>query len=152
MKYAIPLIVIMMIQTPLLHAQRVENASGYWDDGIVMHNGNTTKVMANDPRPLQRAVESLSEEYGWLVDYEDPIYSDFEAVDRTDPRWVASHPGVRRRLVGGHKFESEFPEIPKTGLSTTGEKSALEKVVADFNKSGNPGQFMLVDEGQAGLQ
>jgi len=147
MKYTIPLIVVIIMQSPLLRAQRVESGTGYWYDGTVRHKGSTAKVMSNEPRPLRQAVESLSEEYGWIVDYEDPIYSDAEAVDRTEPLWVASHPGVRRRLVVGGKFESEFPEVATTGSSVPEEKGVLQKVVADFNNSGNPGQFTLVDEG-----
>jgi len=147
MKYIVPLIVVIMMQSPLLHAQQVESGTGYWYDGIVTHKGSTAKVMSNEPRPLHQAVESLSGEYGWTVDYEDPVYSDAEVVDRTEPVWVASHPGVRQRLVAGHRFESEFPEVARIGSSVTEEKSVLQKVVADFNKSGNPGQFTLVDEG-----
>jgi hypothetical protein len=139
--------VVMMMQSPLLHAQQVESGTGYWYDGIVTHKGSTAKVMSNEPRPLYQAIESLSQEYGWIVDYEDPVYSDAEAVERTEPLWVASHPGIRRRLVAGRRFESEFTEVAKIGSSVTEEKGVLQKVVADFNKSGNPGQFTLVDEG-----
>ena len=147
MKYTISLILIVLMQSPLLHAQQAENGTGYWYDGIVTHEASTAKVISNEPRSLRQAVESLSEEYGWTVDYEDPVYSDAETLERTEPLWVASHPGVRQRLVAGHRFESEFPEVAKIRSSVTEEKSALQKVVADFNKSGNPGQFMLVDEG-----
>jgi hypothetical protein len=148
MKYTISLIVIIVLQPLLLHAQRVESGTGYWYDGIVTHKGGIARVISNEPRPLRQAVESLSKEYGWIVDYEDPVYSDAEAVDRKmDPVWVASHPGVRQRLVAGRSFESEFPEDAKIGSSVTEEKSVLQKVVSDYNKSGNPGQFTLVDEG-----
>jgi len=146
MKYTILLITIAM-QLNLLHAQQVENGTGYWYQGIVTHEGNTAKVISNEPRPLHQAVESLSEQYGWVIDYEDPIYQDAETIERAEPRWVASHPGIKQRLVAGRKFESEFPEISKMGSSLTEEKSILQKVVEDFNKSGNPGQFTLVDEG-----
>lgn len=147
MKYTIALIVVIMTHSPLLLAQQVESGTGYWYGGMVDHKGSTAKVMSNEPRPLRQAVESLSEEYGWVVDYEDPIYSDAETVARTEPLWVASHPGVRRRLVGGHRFESEFPEVSRTGSSAAEEKSVLQKVISDFNSSGNPGHFTVVDEG-----
>jgi hypothetical protein len=145
MKYTISWIAVIMIQSTLFHAQRVESGTGYWYDGVVTHNGSTAKVMSNEPRPLRQAVESLSQEYGWTVDYEDPVYSNDEAVERTDPLWAASHPGVRQRLVAGHRFESEFPEAADMS-SATEEKGVLQKIVADFNKSGNPGQFAVVDE------
>ncbi len=147
MKYAIPLVIGIMIQSVFAGAQKIEIGTGYWIDGVVTHNGSTAKVQANEPRPLRQAVQSLSEEYGWTIDYEDPMYSDAEVIDRTDPAWVASHPGIRQRLVAGHSFESVFPEVAKTGDLATEKNNVLQKVVADYNRSGNPGQFTLVDEG-----
>lgn len=148
MKYTISLIVIIVLQPLLLYTQQVESGTGYWYDGIVTHKGSTAKVISNEPRPLRQAVESLSKEYGWIVDYEDPVYSDAEAVERKmDPEWVARYPGGRQRLVAGHSFESEFQEDTKIGSSVAEEKSVLQKVVSDYNKSGNPGQFALLEEG-----
>lgn len=147
MKYAIPLVISMMIQSTYSYGQKVEIGTSYWINGVVTHNGSIAKVTANEPRPLRQAVESLSEEYGWNIDYEDPVYSDAEAIDRTDPAWTASHPGVRQHLIAGHSFASVFPEVTKTGDTRAEKRQTLEKIVADYNKSGNPGQFMLIDEG-----
>jgi hypothetical protein len=51
MKYTISLIAVIMIQSTLFHAQRVESGTGYWYDGVVTHKGSTAKVMSNEPRP-----------------------------------------------------------------------------------------------------
>jgi len=39
---------------------------------------------------------AVSEEYGWLIDFEDlPYYSSYDLVDDTDPAWRAAHPGAK---------------------------------------------------------
>jgi hypothetical protein len=147
MKCKLSLLLIVVLQTVLLQSQRVESSTGYWYNGAVTHAAGIAKAASNEPRPLRQAVESLADEYGWSVDYEDPIYSNADVVDRTDPAFIASHPGVKQHLVAGHKFESQFPETTNTGTSVTEEETALRKVVADYNQSGNPGKFTLLAEG-----
>ena len=45
---------------------------------------NAAVVSANDPRPLAQAVKALSEEYAWVIDFEDPpYYGDSDLVDDT---------------------------------------------------------------------
>jgi hypothetical protein len=142
-----PLILAVAFQATLVHAQRTESATGYWYEGVVTHEQGKATVVSNEPRPLRQAVEALVAEYGWTVDYEDPAYSAGEGLERTDPEFVASHPGERQHLVGGHRFESEFPEDANTPASVTEEKAVLQKVIADYDNSKNPGKFSLLDEG-----
>lgn len=137
------LILVFAVQA----AQHTEPGTGYWYEGVVTHGQGKTTVKSNDPRPLRQATEALAKEYGWTVDYEDPAYSESEGLERTDPAFLASHPGEKQHLVGGHRFESEFPENPNTGASVSEEKAALQKVIADYDNSGNPGKFSLLDEG-----
>jgi hypothetical protein len=64
-------------------------------------------------------------------------------VDDTDPTWRANHPkakGVVR--VSGGLFQSSFPEPS----SENTEERVLEKLVADYNSSGNPGKFAVREE------
>jgi hypothetical protein len=136
---------IVAFHTALLDAQRIEPATGYWYEGVVTQEQGKATVKSNDPRPLRQAMEALAEEYGWTVDYEDPAYSEGEGLERTDPAFLASHPGEKQHLVGGHRFESEFSENPNTSASE--EKAVLQKVIADYDKSRNPGKFSLLDEG-----
>ena len=123
----------------------------FMPEGVVEHKAGSATVAANDPRPLAQAVSAMREEYGWLVDYEDPPYmSDAELVDDTDPQWRASHPnapGVRR--VAGGAFKSEYQE--SAGETTRGgQEAVLRKIVSEYNRSGNPGKFTvrLEEEGR----
>jgi hypothetical protein len=106
-------------------------------------------LTANDPRPLSQAIEAISQEYGWLVDFEDPLYrSHFDLVDATDPKWRASHPNEKGATrVSGGLFQSSFPE-PSSIASGDAEEQVLQKLVADYNSSGNPGKFIVRKEAE----
>ena len=137
----------LIFQVTFACGQRIEPGTGYWYEGIVTHDQGKTTVAANEPRPLRQAMEALAQEYGWTIDYEDPVYSEADAIERTDPAFLASHPGEKQHLVSGHRFKSEFPESTTSGTSVSEEKAILQKVIDDYNKSGNPGRFTLLDEG-----
>jgi len=143
----LPIALAVAVQPALLHAQRLEPGTGYWYEGIVTHERGAATVASNEPRPLRQAVEALAEEYGWTVDYEDPIYTVADGLERTEAGFVASHPGIKQHLVAGHRFHSEYPEDTATRTSPAEEKAVLQKVIADYNKSANPGKFRLLDEG-----
>lgn len=147
LRIVVLIIVVVATQIAPVHSQHTEPGTGYWYEGVVRPGQGKVTVASNDPRPLRQAVEALAEEYGWTVDYEDPAYSQGEGVERTDPAFLASHPGAKQHLVAGHQFESEFPENPSTGVSVSEERAVLQKVVTDYNNSGNPGKFSLLDEG-----
>jgi len=104
-------------------------------------------LTANDPRPLLQAVEGISEEYGWIVDFEDPLYgSRFDLLDCADPAWRASHPEERGALcVSGGLSESSFPE-PSSISAAHAEDELLRKLVSDYDSSGNPGKFAVLQE------
>lgn len=114
--------------------------------GVIQHHETAATLTANDPRPLMQAVEAISQEYGWTVDYEDPPYrSHFDLADDTDPVWRANHPnGKSVTRVSGGPFQSNFPE-PST-ISVNAEEQVLQKLVSDYNASGNPGKFVVRKE------
>lgn len=58
-------------------------------------------MSSNDPRPLWRAMSALAEECGWIIDYEDPVYSENDATARVDPGFLASRPGKTEHVVTG---------------------------------------------------
>ncbi len=104
-------------------------------------------VRANDPRPLDQAITAIRQEYGWIVDYEDPPYESNELVDDTDPNWRKAHPeanGVTR--VAGGLFTTTFTSGSDMSSGSPDEKRILDKVVADYEASANPGRFMLKTE------
>jgi hypothetical protein len=129
---------------PLLLLAQAPTKPSFKSAAVVEHNGNTGTLTANFPRPLAQAVEAISQEYGWTVDYEDPPYhSQFDLVDDTDPTWRANHPNAKGVVrVSGGLFRSSFPE-PSSGNT---EEQVLEKLVADYNSSGNPGKFAVREE------
>jgi len=94
-----------------------------------------------------QAIITISQEYGWTVDFEDPPYrSHLDLVDDTDPVWRANHPnakGVTR--VSGGLFQSNFDE-PSTISSGNAEEQVLQKLVSDYNSSANPGKFVVRKE------
>jgi hypothetical protein len=115
----------------------------------VRHGANSATVVANSPRPLEQAVQGVSEEYGWAVDFEDPPYfSSQDVVDATAPAWRAQHPTAKGvTLIKGGAFQSQFPEHPGAAPSIKDEEAILNKLVADYNQSGNPGKFSVRREG-----
>jgi hypothetical protein len=113
--------------------------------GVVEHHGVNATVSTNHPRPLWQAVKAIRDEYGWIIDFEDPPYSSkYDLADDTDPKWRANHPnspGVWR--IAGGSFKSEFPETATTVPSSPQIEKILKKIVSDYNASGNPGRFAV---------
>ena len=64
------------ICTPLL-GQIQAGSAVYTRHAQISDLGNGTfSVAANSPRPLNQALEAVRREFGWVVDYEDPVYRD----------------------------------------------------------------------------
>jgi hypothetical protein len=115
---------------------------------VIKHSEEIGTLNANDPRPLFQAINALNEEYGWCVNYEDPPYSEFDMYDSSLPDWRASHPNARgARTLNGGGFHSEFPEpaflAASDGMGSDFIGKVLQKLVSDYNASGNPGQFTV---------
>jgi hypothetical protein len=123
----------------------------FWDHAIVKQKDGSVIVDANSPRPMDQALEAIAEQYGWVIDYEDPPYGSSDLVDDTDPAWRKAHPaekGVTR--VAGSMFRAEFSVDGDMVAGSPDEERVLDKVVADYEASGNPGDFVLKKEGVAG--
>ncbi len=105
-------------------------------------------MIANDPRLLSQAVDALEDEYGWLgwlIDYEESFCeSKYHVVDHTAPQWRMAHPDSKGVTVpsGGH-FESWYSEVPGAQWSSEKIEEVLDKVVSDYNRSGNPGKYIV---------
>jgi hypothetical protein len=115
--------------------------------GKIVHNAGSATVQANDSRALAQAVVAIRQEYGWLVDYEDPIYSGSELVDaRTLYKdWFLAHPELKSGLVAaGGPFVSTYAESFDPAKSTDADRAAvLMQVLSDYAKSGYAGHFVL---------
>jgi hypothetical protein len=122
----------------------------YMGHAEIQHGPNSATVVANSPRPLEQAVQAVSEEYGWTIDFEDPpYYSKHDLVYEGDPTWRAQHPNAKgvSRIKGG-EFRSQFSENPDTRNSAAEQESILKQMAADYNQSGNPGNFSVRSEGR----
>jgi hypothetical protein len=120
----------------------------FWDRATIEQTDGKVSVRANDPRPLRQAIEALRLEYDWTVDYEEPPYESYDLVDVTDPVWRKAHPDAKggTGLAGGF-FTTTFYAGSDMSSGSLDEERALQKVVADYNASGNPGRFRLKREG-----
>lgn len=130
--------------TGVIAAATVGVPAASQERSVAHHSGSAT-VSVNDPRPLAQAVIAIRQEYGWQVDYEDPPWlsnSDLRGI--SPPAWLAAHPGMRGAVVpAGGAFQSTYPESPDMWSSASEELAVLEKIVSDYNASGNPGRFVV---------
>ena len=133
----------------LLAAQNTTRKAAPGEPGIIEHHESSGTLSSVDARPLLQAIDAISTEYGWVIDFEDPPYrSSFDLMDSTDPKWRADHPNEKgiRRIAGG-PFQSSFPE-PSSLVSGNAEEQVLQKIVSDYNSSGNPGRFVVRKEAE----
>jgi hypothetical protein len=114
------------------------NEHHHWlPEGIIETHGTNATVKAVSGLPLAQAITAVREEYGWVVDYEDPPYqSSYDLVERGDP-------GKRRMVARGGAFQSTYPVMPDMWSSPAVERKVLEKIVSDYNQSGMPGNFFV---------
>jgi hypothetical protein len=109
----------------------------------ITHEGSRVTIVVDRARPLFEVINLLRDQYGWVIDYEDPIYSGWELVDDTSPDWRRKHPTSRgvTRPVGG-RFVTSFDEGDAAAMQTSaGEERVLRSVVRDYNASGQSERF-----------
>lgn len=114
----------------------------YMERATILHNQSSATVEANSGRPLFQAITGVREEYGWVVDYEDPPYQG--SVDLVPDASISRHPVGKVFMVpAGGAFRSTYPETPDMWGSTRGELRVLDKIVSDYNATQNPGKFVV---------
>src|SRR5579863_6641233 len=121
-------LVITVLSSFCVRAQDVQaRHSRYLDRAEVQHVANSVTVTANSPRPLAQSLTALSEEYSWVIDFEDPpYYSRYDLVDDTDPKWRAANPAAKGvTVVAGDTFQSQFVMNSDTGTSAADEERIL---------------------------
>jgi hypothetical protein len=93
-------------------------------------------------RPLYFSIIALSETFGWVVDYEDPVYSGAESRDATAPSWLHDHPNGRHFYAPADgKFSASLGKINGANLDEFG---ILQRLITLYNQSINPGSFELM--------
>ena len=135
----------VLLVCSMLRAQGVLSPHAYLRDGVIEHHGTTATVKADFGVPLAQAVAVVSAEYGWAIHYEDPPYqSKYDVMDGVNPQYRATHPDTPIVPVpSGGAFQSTYPETSNMWVSTSMEQQVLEKIVSDYNLSGNPGNFAV---------
>jgi len=148
MRFLIIALVTILSNFPAQDAVQARH-NKYMDHAEVHHLNNSATVTANSPRPLSQAVTALSEEYAWVIDFEDPpYYSKYDLVDDTDAKWRVAHPTEKGvTVIAGDTFQSQFPVTPNVGGSPAEVERILDAVVSDYNSSTNPGRFSVLNEG-----
>jgi hypothetical protein len=133
----------------IILAQESPSERHYIPNALMTQANGNTMIVANDPRPLKQVVDALVEKYGWTVDFEDPPYrAKFDLQDATSPTWRSAHPRERGiNTVAGGRFVSTYSEAGPGSSRIFDKQSVLNKVVADYHTSANPGQFSVYDEG-----
>lgn len=136
---------LSMLACTSMCAQGILEPHPYMERAVIVHHSGTATVKADSARPLQQAIAAVREEYGWVVDYEDPPYSGSrDVMDMTNPKYRATHPNAPVVLgPAGGTFQSTYPEPASIWSSAAAEQEVLEKIVSDYNESGNPGNFVV---------
>jgi len=55
-------------------AAMAQHPNAYLRDAEIHRDGKVVTIVANDPRPLEQALQAVLQDYGWTIDYEDPPY------------------------------------------------------------------------------
>jgi len=112
------------------------------EDGVIRRDGKRSTLEASGVRPLATAIARLYREYQWIVDYEEPVFT--SSLDLCASDVEHGFPGL---LPAGTSFRSTYP-TPNLGTpSTKTEERILNKIVSDYNRSGNPGKFVVENQG-----
>ena len=136
-----------IVGTAVLSSFSLAQWGPYKEQGQVHHNKSSATVAAYSPRPLEQAITAVREEYGWLVNYEDPPYrSNFDLIDNPFIPPEVRRAGQRFTLVSGGAFQSTYPESSDMWSSKNAEEQTLKKIVSDYNEGRNPGKFVVRKE------
>ena len=102
---------------------------------VIEHHAGSATVKANSAIPMEQAVAAVNEEYGWVVDYEDPPYAGTDVTLR--PRSSAG--GPPDTVVAGGAFQSTYPETPNMWSSRATEMGCCKRSSPITMPAGIPG-------------
>ena len=138
MRFVVPLFFLITSAV----ATQTDTLDRFWTAGHVHHLDGKATVVSEDPRPLWMALNSLEREYGWVIDYEDPIYDTArESATVHNAQWEAIHPGTMSRVPAGGTFTTSYSEDSNNRISPASRAPILKQLVRDYNASNNPGRF-----------
>jgi hypothetical protein len=122
---------------------RTENQKDY---AKVMRRGSFVVIEANGATPLGPALAAVRDRYGWAVDFEEPVF--VSAFDLCETRVSFGRRIESIYSIPTTTFTARYRETKRVGFSPTEEERVLRKIVSDYNQSGDPGKFVVRDEGR----
>ena len=136
------LFIQVMLFMPIGAAQEKKQPTSS-STGIV-HVDGSARLTVNDPRPMEKTITGVGQEYGIVIDYEDPIYQASALIDDTDPQWRLDHPTAKpvTRPWGGF-FSTSYPDAL---AMPDKQQELLDKIQTDYNTNRVSGRFRLVNE------
>jgi hypothetical protein len=137
---------ILMLGIAAGAASQVAPAPDFWGKGSVQMKAGRGFVQAYHPHALAQALDAIGGAFGWVLDYEEPLWGGPDLVEDTDPALRSAHPNDRFRREAGGYFRADFTIEPDMGPGSHGEERVLEQPVADYAASGNPGRFKVERE------
>ncbi len=141
----IDIFIFLPIVLSLLSARvfsEATRATSHIKKPLIYQIGSVVHINAEGELPLLRALDALQEKYGWIVDYEDPIYA---AEMTTNAPNLPSRRHAMERNFMRQGFSVEFTVAP-TPESPPDENSVLTTVVNAYNESNTAAQFELRNE------
>jgi hypothetical protein len=148
--YKTAIVVVLLLPVPQIYGQNTIPSTPLERAVITHEPSNMVQIEAHEARPLRQALVGLRSEYGWVVDYEDPIYDKAkDVVDDTSPKWREQNPGrpgVTRPAGERFVFTSQEPNSLELE-SGQAQSQLLKQMVRSYSSSKNPGTFTVVDDG-----
>src|ERR1700677_1936420 len=144
------LLAISLLSMTSLHAlsQLESNLPSRHQSSQITQNADgsqTATVSTDTDTPPLNAILTINEEYGWNVHFEDaPAVNASEVFDYF-PEFHRTHLGFHEELQACYALKTQpFQSTFNEPDAQNGDiRSVLEKVIHDYNASGNPGKFRL---------
>ena len=140
--YMFILLTIVLSWSPARGFSQAARSTSHIKKPLIYQIASVVHINAEGERPLLRALDALQEKYGWIVDYEDPIYA---AEMTTNAPNLPSRRHAMERNFMRQGFSVEFTVGPTTE-SPPDENSVLTTVVNSYNESNTAAQFELRNE------
>ncbi len=100
---------------------------------VVLHNrGGDILIEVQSRRPLEDTLQRLCQEYGWLVDFEEIVYTDDELIDVSAPAWRKTHP--RQRGAMDPPLQRAKFTLPATLFGEDATGKAIEALLIQYNE------------------
>ena len=99
---------------------------------VALHqHGREILIEVQGRRLLEDTLQRLSQEYGWLIDFEEHVYTDDQMVDVTAASWRRDHP--KERGAFDPRFETAEFILSNEVLAEGATERALQALLVQYN-------------------